>query len=112
MPENRTKDHAVGLDLLLAVQRGAGPLHVQVESALREAIVTGTLAAGTSLPASRTLAGQLGVSRSVVNEAYAQLRAEGFLDVAPRALPRVAAGSAPDAPAPVPELPMAHWRLD
>ncbi|MFC7613004.1 GntR family transcriptional regulator [Actinokineospora soli] len=50
-----------------------------MEAALRAAIRDGTLAAGTRLPSSRDLAGQLGVARGTVTAAYAQLVAEGYL---------------------------------
>ena len=50
-----------------------------IAAQLREAIRSGRLAAGTRLPASRVLARDLGVSRGVVVEAYAQLVAGGFL---------------------------------
>ncbi|MDX3380345.1 PLP-dependent aminotransferase family protein [Streptomyces niveiscabiei] len=50
-----------------------------VRQALREAIRTGRLAAGTRLPSSRDLAADLGVSRGLVTEAYEQLTAEGYL---------------------------------
>ncbi|WP_159051976.1 PLP-dependent aminotransferase family protein, partial [Streptomyces niveiscabiei] len=50
-----------------------------VQQALREAIRTGRLAAGTRLPSSRDLAADLGVSRGLVTEAYEQLTAEGYL---------------------------------
>jgi GntR family transcriptional regulator/MocR family aminotransferase len=46
---------------------------------LRAAVRSGSLAAGTRLPASRTLADDLGVSRGVVVRAYEQLTAEGYL---------------------------------
>jgi GntR family transcriptional regulator/MocR family aminotransferase len=46
---------------------------------LRAAVRSGSLAAGTRLPASRTLARDLGVSRGVVVRAYEQLAAEGYL---------------------------------
>jgi GntR family transcriptional regulator/MocR family aminotransferase len=50
-----------------------------LESALREAIRTGRLHAGTRLPPSRALAADLGVARNTVAEAYGQLVAEGWL---------------------------------
>ncbi|MEV7426459.1 PLP-dependent aminotransferase family protein [Streptomyces sp. NPDC091212] len=50
-----------------------------LRSALREAVRSGRLAAGTRLPASRELAADLGVSRGLVTEAYEQLTAEGYL---------------------------------
>jgi GntR family transcriptional regulator/MocR family aminotransferase len=59
--------------------RAGAPLRRQLEHALREAIRSGRLPAGTLLPASRALAEQLGVSRGVVVDSYAQLVAEGYL---------------------------------
>jgi GntR family transcriptional regulator / MocR family aminotransferase len=97
-----------GLDLALELRRGEGRLHVQLEEALRAAIRDGRLVAGTPLPASRGLAGELGVARSVVTEAYGQLGAEGWLEVRARALPRVAhidAVAAEDAGAAEPQPP-------
>lgn len=55
------------------------PLHEQLEHALRTAIRSGRLAAGSRLPSTRALSGELGVSRGVVTAAYAQLAAEGYL---------------------------------
>ena len=49
------------------------------EHALREAVRGGRLAPGTRLPSTRTLCAELGVSRGVVVDAYAQLAAEGYL---------------------------------
>ncbi len=69
------------MELLLSIARDAGaePLHAQVERQLREAIRAGRLTAGERLPPTRALAAELGVSRGVVVEAYAQLAAEGYL---------------------------------
>ncbi len=78
-------------ELLVAVTRGAGALQRQVEDQLRLAIRTGRLGAGERLPSSRGLAADLGVSRGVVSDAYAQLAAEGWLAVHARSAPRVAA---------------------
>ncbi|MFE1383014.1 PLP-dependent aminotransferase family protein [Streptomyces sp. NPDC058740] len=50
-----------------------------LQEALREAVRTGRLAAGTRLPSSRALAADLGVSRGLVTEVYEQLTAEGYL---------------------------------
>ncbi|MFJ3905592.1 PLP-dependent aminotransferase family protein [Streptomyces sp. NPDC090025] len=50
-----------------------------LREALRDAVRTGRLAAGTRLPSSRELAADLGVSRGLVTEAYEQLTAEGYL---------------------------------
>ena len=67
--------------LLVVLDAAAGvPLHRQIETSIRDAIRAGRLARGASLPPSRALAADLGVSRGVVVEAYAQLAAEGYLD--------------------------------
>ncbi|MEV3930564.1 MULTISPECIES: PLP-dependent aminotransferase family protein [unclassified Streptomyces] len=50
-----------------------------LQSALRDAVRSGLLPAGTRLPASRELAADLGVSRGLVTEAYEQLTAESYL---------------------------------
>ncbi|MEU5162102.1 PLP-dependent aminotransferase family protein [Streptomyces sp. NPDC020875] len=50
-----------------------------LQEALRDAVRSGRLAAGTRLPSSRALAADLGVSRGLVTEAYEQLVAEGYL---------------------------------
>jgi GntR family transcriptional regulator/MocR family aminotransferase len=86
MPENQASTP----ELPVSLTRGAGPLQHQVEDQLRSAIRSGRLVEGERLPASRTLASDLGVSRGVVSDAYMQLAAEGWLLVAPRTSPRVA----------------------
>jgi GntR family transcriptional regulator / MocR family aminotransferase len=68
-------------------------LRAALRRTLRDAIRAGALREGVRLPASRVLAGQLGVSRGVVSDAYAQLEAEGFLITKQRAAPVVAAVS-------------------
>jgi len=55
------------------------PLHRQIEVSIRESIRAGRLPQGASLPPSRRVAADLGVSRGVVVEAYQQLTAEGYL---------------------------------
>lgn len=55
------------------------PLYQQIETYLRDQILTGKLAPETQLPASRQLANELGVSRITVNNAYATLESEGLL---------------------------------
>lgn len=54
------------------------PLTRQVYGAMRAQILSGSLRAGTRLPSSRELAGQLGISRNVVMEAFEMLYSEGF----------------------------------
>ena len=65
----------------LAIDRTlAQPLHRQIYELLRGYILGGRLAAGSSLPATRTLAQHLGVGRNTVVAAYEQLLAEGYLE--------------------------------
>jgi GntR family transcriptional regulator / MocR family aminotransferase len=68
---------SAGLDLHLDMS-GAG-VRRSLEAALRDAVRSGRLAAGTSLPSSRALAEDLGIARNTVVDAYGQLVAEGWL---------------------------------
>ncbi|HKH24098.1 MAG TPA: PLP-dependent aminotransferase family protein [Acidimicrobiales bacterium] len=68
---------------------------------LRRAVRTGTLPIGTRLPASRSLAADLGVSRGVVVRAYDQLVAEGYLAGRRGSGTIVAGGTDPGPPAPL-----------
>ena len=52
----------------------------QLYQALRERILDGRLGGRTRLPASRDLAGLLGVSRNTVSRAFDQLYAEGYIE--------------------------------
>jgi GntR family transcriptional regulator/MocR family aminotransferase len=83
------------LELLISVSRdGSRTLGSQIEDQLRRAIRSGALRPGAGVPSTRDLARQLGVSRRVVVDAYAQLAAEGYLSLRQGARPRVS-----DAPA-------------
>lgn len=61
-----------------------------LERTLRTAIEGGELRPGVRLPSSRALAADLGVSRGVITDAYAQLAAQGFVETHDRATPTVA----------------------
>ncbi|MBM0274966.1 MocR-like pyridoxine biosynthesis transcription factor PdxR [Micromonospora tarensis] len=79
MGRTRTNS-STATDLLIAVDRSAAePLHRQIAASIRGGIRAGRLRLGTSLPPTRTIAADLGVSRGVVVEAYQQLVAEGYL---------------------------------
>ena len=82
------------VELLLAVDRGSGTLGGQIEEQLRRAIRSGALRPGTAVPSTRDLARQVGVSRRIVVDAYAQLAAEGYLLLRQGARPRVSETSA------------------
>ena len=62
-----------------------------LEATLRDAVSSGRLAPGTRLPSSRALAGDLGIARNTVAEAYGQLAAEGWLTAVQGSGTRVAA---------------------
>jgi GntR family transcriptional regulator / MocR family aminotransferase len=83
------------IELLLSVSHdGPGTLGAQIEEQLRQAVRDGSLHAGAQMPSTRDLARQLGISRRVVVDAYAQLAAEGYLALRQGARPRVAEGAA------------------
>jgi GntR family transcriptional regulator / MocR family aminotransferase len=83
------------LDLLLGLDRPQGRLRAQLEDQLRDAVRGGRLGPGAALPSSRALARELGVSRGVVVEAYAQLAAEGYLVARQGAPTRVSEAASP-----------------
>jgi GntR family transcriptional regulator/MocR family aminotransferase len=68
----------------------AGALTDWLAQQLRQAIADGRLLAGSKLPASRVLAGDLRVSRGVVTEAYQRLAEDGQVTARGRAGTRVA----------------------
>ena len=60
-------------------RQSAIPLYEQIETYLRQGILSGSLSADTRLPASRQLAQDLGVNRITVENAYAELEMEGLI---------------------------------
>jgi GntR family transcriptional regulator/MocR family aminotransferase len=60
-------------------RRSAVPLPAQLAVGVRALIVTGVLSPGSRLPSSRALARELVVSRGVVEQAFDQLTAEGWV---------------------------------
>ncbi|MCG8509357.1 MAG: PLP-dependent aminotransferase family protein [Rhodospirillales bacterium] len=66
---------------IVSIDRSSGvPVYRQLYQTLREAILDGRLKTGTRLPASRVLAGDLGISRNTVISTYQTLLSEGFLE--------------------------------
>ena len=85
-----------GIVPVIAVDRAsAKPLHRQIYEGFREAIVERRLRAGQRLPSTRGLAGELGISRIPVLQAFEQLLAEGYFESRTGAGTFVA-GSLPD----------------
>lgn len=81
-------------ELSLRLDRALGePLRVQLERALRQSIQSGRLEAGERIPSTRRLAVELGISRGLVVDCYAQLEAEGYLSSRPGSATRVAEGA-------------------
>jgi GntR family transcriptional regulator/MocR family aminotransferase len=68
------------IPIVLVRLDGRGPLHRQLHRAIRDAVLRGRLAPGTRLPATRALAEELRLSRSVVVRAYERLRADGVVE--------------------------------
>jgi len=60
-------------------RQSAIPLYQQIESYLRQGILSGSLPADTRLPACRQLAHDLGINRTTVENAYAELEADGLV---------------------------------
>jgi len=82
--------HLHARDLLVRIDRSGAPgVGRQLEEQLREALRSGRLSPGSDLPSTRALAEDLSVSRGVVVRAYAQLAAEGYLDLRQGASPSV-----------------------
>ncbi len=68
------------LDIALD-ERSATPLFQQLYADLRQRILGARLKPGEKLPASRALAGDLGISRNTVLSAFDQLTSEGYLEM-------------------------------
>ena len=101
------------VELLLSVSReGEGTLGAQIEDQLRRAIRSGELHGGARIPSTRDLARQLGVSRRIAVDAYAQLAAEGYLVLRQGAQPRVAERAAVEPAAPIAMLTERAARFD
>ena len=75
------------------------PLYLQIEEALRRAILTGVFVDGDKLPSTRTLAAELAVSRLTVDNAYAELAAKGFCISGAAAAPMSPASAGAPGPA-------------
>ena len=95
----------------------AGSQSSRVHAGLRAAILEGRLAAGTRLPSSRALAGQLGLRRNAVVVAYEHLLSDGLAEARVGAgtyvtahVPRGPTQVAPDA-SPVPVAPQVPFAL-
>lgn len=110
MPSKRTSRRP---EILVSLNRGGPPsLHLQIQQSLRRAIREGRLRPGSSVPSTRTLAGDLGVSRGVVVEAYEQLVAEGYLVASAGSLTRITSSIRATRVAPPVERPAGPMEFD
>ena len=73
----------LGAGVVVLDRRKKKPLHRQLYEGIRDAIHSGNLKPGAALPATRSLANQLTISRMTVINAYDQLIAEGYLMTRP-----------------------------
>lgn len=64
---------------MLVTMKGKGSLYEQLYGALRSGILNGRMKPGMRLPSTRSLAADLGVSRTTVVQAYQQLGLEGYI---------------------------------
>src|SRR5258708_30872642 len=100
-PPGRETAPVAGLDLHLQL---TGPrVRAALEAALRAGVQTGRLRAGMRLPASRTLAADLGIARNTVADAYGQLVAEGWLTAPQGSRTRLAEPTPAPSPPPQPD---------
>src|SRR5262245_2739717 len=89
----------------IAINRKSGrPISTQLASALRAAIIAGTLKPSERLPASRTLAKELGIARTTVVETLEQLASEGLLEARVGAGTYVSQALSVERPVPAPLL--------
>lgn len=95
--------------LALVLDRGdPRPLGVQLADQVRRLVLAGRLAPGARLPSTRRLAADLGVSRAVAEQAWDQLRAEGWLTARHGSGTWVAETPASPTPRPGPAPPRVH----
>ena len=95
-------------DLPIVLDRGSAlPLAAQLATALRQAILDGTLRHDEPLPSTRALAASVQVSRGTVVAAYDQLAGEGYLLARPGSATRVRVDRHEEA-APLPPAPPRH----
>jgi GntR family transcriptional regulator / MocR family aminotransferase len=92
-PDARAEREGFPPDVLVDLRsEGGRGLRERLEHGLRAAIQSRRIVAGTPLPATRVLAAELGISRSVVVAAYANLAADGYLEARQGAGTRVRGG--------------------
>ena len=59
--------------------RDPRPIYEQIQSELRRLMLTGALPPGSRLPSVRELAGQLAINPNIIQRAYRELEADGYI---------------------------------
>jgi GntR family transcriptional regulator / MocR family aminotransferase len=85
--------HARAVELPLELAPSGAPLRHRVADALIELLRAGRLRPGDTLPATRVLAAELGISRTAVLAAYDELAAAGFIQAVGGSSTIVSAGA-------------------
>lgn len=100
------------------MDRTQGNLPGQIVGRIRDDIASGVLRPGDRIPATRTMAAELGVSRATVVAAYEQLEGEGYVQTSPAgtrvhpAMRPVLAGIAEEVPCTLPPEQRRAPRID
>jgi len=79
-PIRETGPHLASLLAAELQHAGDGPLYLRISDGLKRLVDRGDVGLGTVLPAERSLARSLSVSRSTVVSAYDRLKGEGWLE--------------------------------
>jgi DNA-binding transcriptional MocR family regulator len=79
-PIRETGPHLAALLATELQYAGDGPIYLRISDGLKRLVDRGDVSLGTVLPAERSLARSLSVSRSTVVSAYDRLKGEGWLD--------------------------------
>src|SRR5438874_1139086 len=84
LANRRRQRSLIAFEMVRLDRTAAEPLQRQLYRQIRDELRSGNFSRSSSrLPSSRALAAELGVSRLTVNEAFAQLHAEGYLITKP-----------------------------
>ena len=68
---------------IIIQNRSDQPIYAQIENQIREQILSGDLAEGSTLPSIRKLAQEIGVSVITTTRAYSDLQEEGYIGTIP-----------------------------
>ena len=79
-PQKRRRRSIIAFEMIRLDRAATEPLHDQLYRQIRDELISAKFGDGSSrVPSSRTLANDLGISRSTVTLAFSKLHAEGYL---------------------------------